>query len=184
MWMCPWVGFHVEKHTLSHTADTNSYSPLTQLSAIPPQNTCTHTHPHLYFLFLLLLFYFLSAPLYMSDLSSPTRDRTYTPSIGRWILITGPPRKSLLLVSLTVEQKMGFPGSSAGEESACNEGDLGLIPGLGRSPAEGKGYPLQYSGLEKSMDYIVHGISKSQTWLNNFHFRSIKQLAWRNLLSG
>ena len=42
----------------------------------------------------------------------------------------------------------GFPCGSAGKESACNEGDLGLIPGLGRSPGEGKGYPLQYSGLE------------------------------------
>ena len=47
---------------------------------------------------------------------------------------------------------LGFPSSSAGKESACNVGDLGLIPGLGRSPGEGKGYPLQYSGLENSMD--------------------------------
>ena len=47
----------------------------------------------------------------------------------------------------------GFPCGSAGKESSCNSGDLGLIPGLGRSPGEGKGYPLQYSGLEKSMDY-------------------------------
>ena len=46
---------------------------------------------------------------------------------------------------------MGFPGDSDGKESACNAGDLGWIPGLGRSPGEGKGYPLQYSGLEKSM---------------------------------
>ena len=45
---------------------------------------------------------------------------------------------------------LGFPGGSAGKESACNAGDLGLIPGLGRSPGEGKGYPLQYSGLENS----------------------------------
>ena len=49
---------------------------------------------------------------------------------------------------------------SAGKESACNAGDLGLIPGLGRSPGEGKGYPLQYSGLENSMDYIVHGVTE------------------------
>ena len=42
-------------------------------------------------------------------------------------------------------------------------GDLGSIPGLGRSPGEGKGYPLQYSGLENSMDSIVHGVTKSQT---------------------
>ena len=47
---------------------------------------------------------------------------------------------------------MGFPCGSVGRESACNAADLGLIPGLGRFPREGKGYPLQYSGLEKSMD--------------------------------
>ena len=65
---------------------------------------------------------------------------------------------------------MGFPFGSAGKESACNAGDLGSIPGLGRSPGEGKGYPLQYSGLENSMNYIVHGVAKSQTRLSNFHF--------------
>ena len=48
---------------------------------------------------------------------------------------------------------MGFPCGSAVKESACNAGDLGSISGLGRSPEEGKGYPLQYSGLENSMDY-------------------------------
>ena len=58
---------------------------------------------------------------------------------------------------------MGFPPSSAGKESACNAGDLGLIPGLGRSPGEGKGYPPQYSGLEDSMDCIAHGVARSQT---------------------
>ena len=65
---------------------------------------------------------------------------------------------------------LGFPCSSAGKESACNAGDLGLIPGLGRSPGEGNGYPLQYSGLENSMDCIVHGVAKSWTWLSDFHF--------------
>ena len=50
--------------------------------------------------------------------------------------------------------------SQVGKESACNAEDLDLIPGLGRSPREGKGYPLQYSGLENSMDCIVHGVSK------------------------
>ena len=64
----------------------------------------------------------------------------------------------------------GFPCGSAGKESACNVGDLGSVSGLGRSPGEGKGYPLQYSGLENSMDYIVHGVTKSQTRLSNFHF--------------
>ena len=52
---------------------------------------------------------------------------------------------------------MDFPCSSAGKESACNAGDLGSIPGFGRSLGEGKGYPLQYSGLENSMDYTVLG---------------------------
>ena len=60
--------------------------------------------------------------------------------------------------------------SSVGNESACNAGDLDSIPGLGRSPGEGKGYPLQYSGLEKSMDCIVHEVTKSRTWLSDFHF--------------
>ena len=54
---------------------------------------------------------------------------------------------------------------SADKESTCNAGDLGLIPGLGRSPGEGKGYPLQYSGLENSMDCIVHGVATSWTQL-------------------
>ena len=65
---------------------------------------------------------------------------------------------------------MGFPGGSAGKEAACNAGDLGSIPGLGTSPGEGKGYPLQYSGLENSMDCIDHGVTKSQTRLSKFHF--------------
>ena len=55
---------------------------------------------------------------------------------------------------------MGFPGGSAGEESACNAGDLGSIPGLGRFPGERNGYPLQYSGLENPMDCIVHGVAE------------------------
>ena len=59
---------------------------------------------------------------------------------------------------------MGFPHSSAGEESACNVGDPGSIPGLGRSPGEGKGYPFQYSGLENFMDYIVHGVAMGSQW--------------------
>ena len=53
---------------------------------------------------------------------------------------------------------LSFPCGSAGKESACNAGDLGSNPGLGRSPGEGKGYPLQYSGLENSMGCIVRGI--------------------------
>ena len=62
-----------------------------------------------------------------------------------------------------------FRCGSAGEESACSVGDLGLIPVLGRSPGEGKGYPLQYSDLENSMDCIVHRV-KSRTQPSDFHF--------------
>ena len=65
---------------------------------------------------------------------------------------------------------LGFPYGSVGKESACSAGDLGSIPGLGRSPGEGKGYPLQYLGLENSMNCIVHGVTKSQTRLGDFHF--------------
>ena len=58
---------------------------------------------------------------------------------------------------------MGFPFCSAGKEFTCNAGDLVLIPGLGRYPRDRKVYPLQYSGLENSMDSIVHGVAKSRT---------------------
>ena len=58
---------------------------------------------------------------------------------------------------------------SAGKESTCNVRDLGSIHGLGRSPEEGKGYPLQYSGLENSMDCVVHRVTKSRTQLSDFH---------------
>ena len=67
---------------------------------------------------------------------------------------------------------LSFPCGSAGKEFACNVEDLGSIPGLGRSPGEGKGSPLQYSGLENSMDCIVHRVTKSQTRLSDFHFTS------------
>ena len=72
---------------------------------------------------------------------------------------------------------LGFPGGSNGKESACNAGDLGSIPGLGRSPGEGKGYPLQYSGLENSMDCIVHGVAKNQTRLSDFDFTPLSGLS-------
>ena len=64
-------------------------------------------------------------------------------------------------------------GGSEVKASACNVVDLGSIPGLGRSPGEGKGYPHQYSGLKNSMDCMVIGVSKSQTQLNDFHFTSL-----------
>ena len=68
---------------------------------------------------------------------------------------------------------MGFPCGSAGKESACNGGDLGSVPGLGRSPGEGKGYPFQYSGLKNSMDCIAHGVAKNQTQLSGFHLLEV-----------
>ena len=68
----------------------------------------------------------------------------------------------------------GVPGSSAGKESTSCAGEPGLIPGSGRYPGEGKGYPLQYSGLENSKDCIVLGIAKSWTRLSDFHFMTFK----------
>ena len=65
---------------------------------------------------------------------------------------------------------VGFPFGSAAKESTCNAGDLGWITGLGQSPGERKGYPLQFSGLENSVDCIAHGVAKSQTQLSDFHF--------------
>ena len=70
--------------------------------------------------------------------------------------------------------RQGFPGSSVGKESACNAEDPGSIPGLGRSPGEGNGYPVQYPGLENSMDCIVHGVAKRWTQLGDFHFHFMK----------
>ena len=67
-------------------------------------------------------------------------------------------------------RSLGFPHRSVSKESACNAGDAGSIPGLGRSPGEGNGNPLQYSCLENPIDRgawraTVHGVAKSRTWL-------------------
>ena len=81
---------------------------------------------------------------------------------------------------------MGFPGGSAGKESAGNEGDLGSIPGLGRSPEEGNCYPLQQSGPEYSRDRIVHGVGKSKTGLRDFFTHTqatwVQSLVWQDPL--
>ena len=69
----------------------------------------------------------------------------------------------------------GLPDSSVGKESSCNAGDPGLIPGSGRSAGEGNGYPLQYPGLENSMNYTVHGVAKSQTQLSDFRFQVVAE---------
>ena len=65
---------------------------------------------------------------------------------------------------------LAFPGGLAGKESACNAGDLGSIPGFGKSLEDGNSCPFQYSGLENSMDYTVHGVAKRRTQLSDFHF--------------
>ena len=101
------------------------------------------------------------------------------------LVITFLPRSKCLLISWLQSPSaviLGFPCGSAGKESACNVGNLGSIPGLGRSPGEGKGYPLQYSGLENSMDYTVHGVAKSRTWLSNVHFHFQWMIATNTLL--
>ena len=77
---------------------------------------------------------------------------------------------------------MGFPGNSDGNESTCSAGDLGSIPGLGRSPGgERKGYPLQYSGLENPMDCTANGVEKSRTRLSDFHFHYMMAQTVMNL---
>ena len=68
-----------------------------------------------------------------------------------------------MIFKVTTVVIQDFPDSSVGKAFTCNAGDLGSIPGLGRSPGEGKGYPLLYSGLENFMVFIVHGVAKSRT---------------------
>ena len=75
----------------------------------------------------------------------------------------------------------GFPGGSDGKESTCNVGNLGSVPGLGRSPGEGNSYPLQYSDVENSMNCIVRGVTKSWTELSNFHFHYHSHHAVHNI---
>ena len=89
------------------------------------------------------------------------------------IPLQGPTISSLDIYSELAES-CGFPDGSVGKESACNAGDMGLIPGLGRSLGEGNSYLLQYSGLKNSMDrgawgVTVHGVTESQTQLNDLH---------------
>ena len=87
---------------------------------------------------------------------------TWAQSLGR----EDPPEKGRLPTPVF----LGFPCGSVGKESTCYAGDLGSIPGLGRSPGKGNGNPPQYSGLENSMDCIVHEVTNSQTQLSDFHY--------------
>ena len=92
-------------------------------------------------------------------------------------------RKSLLQHHNSEASIFGCSCGSSGKESACNAGDLGLIPGLGRPPGEEKGYAGQYSGLENSMDWIVHEVAKSQTQLSDFHFHFTLSLLYGSTLT-
>ena len=76
----------------------------------------------------------------------------------------------------------GFPGGSDSKESSCNVGDMASIPGLGRSSGEGNGYPLQYSGLENSMNCIVYEVVKSQTQLSDFQFQDTFHICFRGCM--
>ena len=88
---------------------------------------------------------------------------TPVPGLGRFLGWKIPWRRD----RLPMPGFLGFPGGSGGKESACNAGDLGLMPGLGRSPGKGKGHPFQYSGLENSTQCIIYGITKSRTQLRD-----------------
>ena len=91
-----------------------------------------------------------------------TQDCLFTESaVDSWITLVWTARVHLYV---------GFPGGSAGKESACKAGDLGSISGLGRPPGEGNGYPLQCSGLEHSMDCIERGVTESRARLSGFTF--------------
>ena len=85
---------------------------------------------------------------------------------------------------LPTPEFLGFPGGSAGKESICNEGDLGLIPGLGRSPGEGEGYPLQHSGLENSRDCVSPWGRKESDSVSDCHLLIyLLQYSWASLVA-
>ena len=88
----------------------------------------------------------------------------------QWNGLPFPPPGDLPNPGIKPVSPISPPDSSVGKESTCNAGDLGSITGLGRSAEEGKGYPLQYSGLENSMDSVIHGVAECQTQLSAFHF--------------
>ena len=88
----------------------------------------------------------------------------WRPQLDTWI------GKTLEKGKATHRSIFGFSCFSACKESAYNVGDLGSIPELGRCPGQGKGYQFQYSGLENSMECVVHGVTKSRIPLSKFHF--------------
>ena len=117
-------------------------------------------------------YFFLFKKIYLL-LNHPSR-LSQSPGLSSQSHIANSRRLSTVYVVVYVFP--GFPCGSVGKESVCSAGDLGLIPGLKRPPGEGKGCPFQYSVLENPMDYTVHGVAKSQTWLGDFHFTSLQML--------
>ena len=121
----------------------------------------------------LVLVWFSPLPVFSKafiSLSDSSGDKEFACNAWDTGLIPGSGRSPWRRDRLPTPVFLGFPCGSVGKESTCNAGDPGLIPGSGRSPGEQKGYPLQYSALENSMDCIVHGVSKSPTQLSDFHF--------------
>ena len=108
--------------------------------------------------------------------SSSLIDKESACNAGDPSLIPGSGRSTGEGISTPLQYFWDFTGGSASKESAYDAGDLGLIPGLRRSPGDGKDYPLQYSGLENSIDFIVHGVAKSWTELSHFHFHLYKRV--------
>ena len=105
------------------------------------------------------------------------------PSVQWWLQFLGSPTRALDFPPVCrnkLKTTQGFPGGSDGKGSACHVGDPGSIPGLGRSPGEGNGYPFQYSCLETSTDRgawqaTAHGVTKGWIRLNNFQFTKARQ---------
>ena len=101
-----------------------------------------------------------------------------------FVLITSTNKRLTLPTLKHIAFISGFPDGSVGKESTCNAGDPGSIPGSGRSAGEGIGYPLQYSGLENSMDCIVHGVGSQRVEHDSFHtsiyFHTSKNTAKRH----
>ena len=118
-------------------------------------------------------------PVFLPGESHLQRSRAdYSPWVTRvrHNLATKPPPPRCVIAMLPRSKSLGFPGTSAGKESTHSARDLGSIPGLGRFPGKGNHYPLQYSSLENSTDCIVHGVTKSRTWLSDFPLTGIHGL--------
>ena len=121
----------------------------------------------LQFWFLLFFFFFV----WLLWLRLPVQWWVKVVRVGKSVLFLIPRGKAFSFSPLSMMLSNEFailPCGSAAIESTCNVWDLGSIPGLARFPGEGNIYPLQYSGLKNSMDCIVHGVTKSQTWLSKF----------------